>query len=69
MHSLTLNHPFVDGNKRAAAFAAIMFVVLNDHDLHASPDELVSITLAVAEGKVAAEALAIWFRQRLQPVG
>ncbi len=26
IHSLALNHPFVDGNKRVAAFAAIVFV-------------------------------------------
>ena len=25
MHSLALNHPFVDGNKRVAAFGAIVF--------------------------------------------
>lgn len=68
MHSLTLNHPFVDGNKRVAADAAIVFVELNAHGFLATPDELVDITLAVAEGKVEAEALAIWFRQRLRSV-
>jgi len=66
MHSLTLNHPFVDGNKRVAAHAAIVFVELNGQEFLATPDELVEMTLAVAEGKVAVEALAIWFRQRLR---
>ncbi len=65
MHSLALNHPFVDGNKRVAAHAALVFADLNGHELTATPEELVTITLAVAEGKVAVEALAIWFRQRL----
>lgn len=32
------------------------------------PDELVATTIAVAEGKMAVEALAIWFRQRLRSV-
>lgn len=68
MHSLALNHPFVDGNKRVAAHAAIAFVELNAHDFLAAPDELVDITLAVAEGKVEVEALAIWLRQRLRSV-
>jgi death on curing protein len=66
MHSLALNHPFVDGNKRIAAFAAIVFVESNDHEFLATPDELVETTIAVAEGKMAVEALAIWFRQRLR---
>jgi death-on-curing protein len=31
MHSLVLNHAFVDGNKRVGAHAAILFVELNGH--------------------------------------
>lgn len=68
MHSLALNHPFVNGNKRVAAFAAIVFAESNGHEFLATPDELVETTLAVAEGKMAVEALAIWFRQRLRSV-
>ena len=67
MHSLVMNHPFVDGNKRAGAMAAELFLTINDHDLHATDDEVVEVTLAVARGEVSAEALAIWFRQRSQP--
>ena len=68
MHSLALNHPFVDGNKRVAAFAAIVFAESNGHEFLSTPDELVETTLAVAEGTMAIEALAIWFRQRLRSV-
>ncbi len=68
MHSLALNHPFVDGNKRVAAFSAIVFAESNGHEFLATPDDLVETTLAVAEGKMAVEALAIWFRQRLRSV-
>ena len=66
MHSLALNHPFVDGNKRVAAFAAIVFVESNGFNFLATPDDLVETTLHVAEGKLTSEALAIWFRQRLR---
>ena len=66
MHSLALNHPFVDGNKRVAAFGAIVFAESNGHESLATPGELVETTLAVAEGKMAVEALAISFRQRLR---
>ena len=64
MHSLVLNHPFVDGNKRAGAATAELFLNLNGVDLTAEDEELVDITLAVARGEVSAEALAIWLRQR-----
>jgi death-on-curing protein len=66
MHSLVLNHAFVDGNKRLGAHAAILSVELNGQTFLATPADLVEKTLAVAEGEVAVEALAIWFRQRLR---
>lgn len=68
MHSLTLNHPFIDGNKRVAAHAAVAFVELNGYDYVGTTDELADVTLAVADGKLEAAALAIWFRQRLRAV-
>ena len=63
-----LNHPFVDGNKRIGSAAAEFFVERNGCVMMATDEELIEVTLAVAEGKVEAEALAIWFRQRLRPV-
>ena len=66
MHSLALNHPFVDGNKRVAAHASLVFALLNGFESVATSDDLVAITLATAEGRVAPEALAIWWRQHLR---
>ena len=66
MHSLVLNHSFVDGNKRLGAAAAELFLRINGAELDASDDELESVTLSVAAGQVEVEALAIWFRQRLR---
>lgn len=65
MHSLVLNHPFVDGNKRVGVAAAELFLSCNQQLLSATDDELEALTLAVAQGTIEAEALAIWFRQRL----
>jgi death-on-curing protein len=67
-HSLVVNHPFVDGNKRAGAAVAELFLSLNETELTARDDELTDITMAVARGEVAAEALAIWLRQRSRRV-
>jgi death-on-curing protein len=68
MHSLALNHPLVDGNKRVAAHAAVLFALINGFSCLATSDELVSVTLDAARGEMEVEALAIWFRQRLRPV-
>jgi death-on-curing protein len=68
LHSLVLNHPFVDGNKRVGAASAELMLELNGIALAASDHELENITLATARGEMSAEALAIWFRQRCRPV-
>jgi len=64
VHSLVSNHPFVDGNKRVGAAAAELFLEVNGWSLNTQDDDLEEITLAVARGEVAAEALMIWLRQR-----
>jgi death-on-curing protein len=64
LHSLVMNHPFVDGNKRVGAMAAEFFLAVNGVELTATDDELVELNMATARGEMSAEALAIWFRQR-----
>lgn len=50
MHSLCTNHALVDGNKRLAIGAAIVFLDVNDAFAHQSVDELFELTMSVAEG-------------------
>lgn len=64
MHSLVMNHPFVDGNKRVGAHACVLLLMANGVEPTFSPAELTAITLATARGEVRAEALSIWLRQR-----
>lgn len=68
MHSLVLNHPFLDGNKRAGAASIELFFGVNGWVVMADDGELEALTLDVAKGEVEVEALAIWFRQRLRPL-
>jgi death-on-curing protein len=68
LHSLVMNHPFVDGNKRIGASAAELFLNVNGALLQSEDEELVETTLAVARGEIGAEALAIWLRQRSRPL-
>ena len=67
-HSVIQNHPFLDGNKRVGAMALEVFLLVNGHALRASDADLEDVVLAVARDGLAAEALAIWIRQRLRPL-
>ena len=62
---LAQNHAFVDGNKRVAAAAMIMFVYLNDHDLECDEDELVDLTLGVATGTTTKAEVAVFLAARI----
>ncbi len=59
------NHPFVDGNKRAALLAAIVFLGLNGVDLVADNAEAVVMIRGLAAGEVAEKGLARWIRDTL----
>jgi death on curing protein len=56
------NHPFVDGNKRAAFAAIIVFLGLNDIEFLASEAEATAIILELAAGNVGEEGLTRWIR-------
>ncbi len=61
---LTKNHPFIDGNKRVGAVAALVFLEINGVWIEASNEALVETTLAVAEGKASKSAVAEFFRKQ-----
>lgn len=59
---LARNHPFVDGNERAAFVAAEVFLVLNGMSLTASDTDCVLTMLRLAAGEIEEEAFADWLR-------
>jgi death-on-curing protein len=63
------NHAFIDGNKRTAlVVAAGVFLPLNGYKLTASDGETVRVMLAVADGSLAEQELASWFRTHTAPL-
>jgi death-on-curing protein len=59
---ITQNHPFVDGNKRTGAVAAIVFLAMNGIELNADEDELENLVRSVAMGKADKAAAAAFLR-------
>lgn len=64
-YGLARNHPFVDGNKRAAFFALGVFLEKNGASLDATDGESVAAILALAVGELTEDELAGWIRRRM----
>lgn len=57
------NHPFVDGNKRTGAVAALVFLILNGYNFEAPEDEFAKTILDVASGKFSKPEIALFVRR------
>ena len=64
-YGLARNHPFVDGNKRTAAVACEVFIMLNSAELNADDHELYPLYLGLAEGSLDEAGFAEWLRSRI----
>ena len=57
---LAKNHAFVDGNKRIAFMAMMVFLRRNGVEFAPDPAQATTIILALAAGKVSEESLTRW---------
>ncbi|MGK7344889.1 MAG: type II toxin-antitoxin system death-on-curing family toxin [Candidatus Nitrospinota bacterium M3_3B_026] len=57
------NHPFIDGNKRAALVVSGAFLYLNGWELNAPEAEAASVFFDLADGAVSESELAKWFEE------
>ena len=60
------NHPFVDGNQRTGAVAALVFFHLNDVEITVDDDALERRVRGVAAGKMRKETVADFFRRHAE---
>jgi death-on-curing protein len=59
-YGLAKNHPFVDGNKRAAFLSVGLFLGINGYSLTASPIDAIQAVLALAGGDMTEDEFAQW---------
>ena len=59
------NHPFVDGNKRAAVLSALVLLSVNGIEELPDPKGLESVTLQVAAGETEKDELTRWIRKQV----
>ncbi|HEX8521645.1 MAG TPA: type II toxin-antitoxin system death-on-curing family toxin [Tepidisphaeraceae bacterium] len=60
------NHPFVDGNKRAGAMTARVFLLMNDVTFDPPEDEYGDLVLGVAAGEISKEQATEFFRKHVR---
>ena len=61
-YGLAKNHCFVDGNKRIALTAALLFLELNGWRLDAPSEQRYLMTLGLASGEVSEANFSAWLR-------
>jgi death on curing protein len=64
---LVRNHPFVDGNERVGAVAAVVFLDLNGFDFNAPEDDFAEMVLAVARGELDKTDVTVFIRRFVKP--
>lgn len=61
-YGLARNHPFVDGNKRAAFMCMMVFLRKNDVDFSPDGTQATIAMVNLASGEIGEEGLARWIR-------
>ena len=62
------NHPFIDGNKRAAFACMGLFLLENGLSLETTDEDATLTMLKVAAGEMDIDALSAWLRANVQAI-
>lgn len=60
---LVKNHPFIDGNKRVGAVAALVFLALNGYDFTAPQEKFADYVISVAKGNLDKADVVVFIRK------
>lgn len=68
VHSLILNHPFIDGNKRTGVVSALVFLEINGYSLDVTQNELMGMALKTIAKVRDIEGIADWLKSNSRKV-
>lgn len=68
VHSLLLNHPFVDGNKRTAIASMLIFLEINGYIFNVTQKVLVSTALSIENKKWKIEKISTWLQKHSKKI-
>ena len=65
-YAVCKNHPFIDGNKRAAVTSMLVILRMNDIFLLYAQKELVTLGLGIADGSIDYEDIVAWINAHIK---
>src|SRR5213595_1304132 len=65
--AIAKNHPFNDGNKRAAFAAATVFLWINGFEFDGSQVDATNTTFQLAAGEISETEFGKWLKQNMNP--
>ena len=65
-YKITMNHAFIDGNKRTACAMLMAFLAKNGVEINASDDEKVNLFLLIAQGEINEDGIYEWLKKSSQ---
>jgi death-on-curing protein len=69
MAGIVRNHPFVDGNKRTAFVAGVVFLEVNGHRFTATEEDATQAVLGLADGSIDEASFVGWLRANVSRSG
>ncbi|HTA26430.1 MAG TPA: type II toxin-antitoxin system death-on-curing family toxin [Bacteroidia bacterium] len=60
---MVVNHPFVDGNKRAGYVLMRLLLLKEGYDIKASEDEKYSFVISIASGNLKTDDIRKWLQE------
>ena len=66
-YGIARNHSFIDGNKRTAFVATLLFLAFNRYGFYATDIDKVLMMLKVASGEITEAEFATWIRNNSKP--
>ena len=60
VESILINHPFIDGNKRIGYALLRLYLLYNDLDIAASPDNKYEFVINIASGTLKYDGIVSW---------
>ena len=68
IHSLILNHPFDDGNKRTTFTSCALFLFYNQYKLECAKKEAIQFTLDIDSHKLNFEQISLWLQKHAKKI-
>ena len=68
MHSLLMNHAFIDGNKRTATVAMLVYLAQNTIKITIKNKELITTVLLIEKEKWNSKKISEWLKTKTEKI-